>query len=272
MADTSLPLLVATILASMLHLYFEVLAFQSDIAYWRKADRPAGISHNSLIFALTSRVVVFLYLFQNDTSMIVIVPAFFGILIQIWKVMKARGVHIAIVYGILPVLKYNETNPEMLSKPDASISKEETDGKDTSLSRSNDKDGSVALNTLVGSSAPSDSPSTVSNLERFRQASAEADQFAYSLLTTYMTPLLLAWCIYSLVYEKHLSWISFVLTSFTGFIYAFGFVFMFPQLYINHKLKSVAHLPWAMLVYKFVNTFIDGKCVHNVVKNLINFL
>lgn len=33
---------------------------------------------------------------------------------------------------------------------------------------------------------------------------------------------------------------------------------MCPQLFINHKLKSVAHLPWKFLCFKFVNTFIDG--------------
>lgn len=32
---------------------------------------------------------------------------------------------------------------------------------------------------------------------------------------------------------------------------------MTPQLFINYKLKSVAHLPWRMMSYKFLNTFID---------------
>merc|ERR1719354_460252 len=32
---------------------------------------------------------------------------------------------------------------------------------------------------------------------------------------------------------------------------------MTPQLYINYKLQSVAHLPWRMFTYKAVNTFID---------------
>ncbi len=32
---------------------------------------------------------------------------------------------------------------------------------------------------------------------------------------------------------------------------------MCPQLYLNYKLKSVAHLPWRMLTYKALNTFID---------------
>merc|ERR1719210_1800890 len=37
----------------------------------------------------------------------------------------------------------------------------------------------------------------------------------------------------------------------------FGFIMMTPQLFINYKLKSVAHLPWRMMTYKALNTFID---------------
>lgn len=36
-----------------------------------------------------------------------------------------------------------------------------------------------------------------------------------------------------------------------------GFITMTPQLFINYKLKSVAHLPWRMMSYKCLNTFID---------------
>jgi len=36
-----------------------------------------------------------------------------------------------------------------------------------------------------------------------------------------------------------------------------GFITMTPQLFINYKLKSVAQLPWRMLTYKALNTFID---------------
>ena len=32
---------------------------------------------------------------------------------------------------------------------------------------------------------------------------------------------------------------------------------MTPQLFINYKLKSVAHLPWRQMTYKALNTFID---------------
>jgi len=40
-------------------------------------------------------------------------------------------------------------------------------------------------------------------------------------------------------------------------VYAFGFLFMLPQLFLNYKLKSVAHLPWRAFMYKAFNTFID---------------
>ena len=42
-----------------------------------------------------------------------------------------------------------------------------------------------------------------------------------------------------------------------GCVYTFGFIMMTPQLFINYKLKSVAHLPWRAMVYKFLNTIID---------------
>jgi hypothetical protein len=36
-----------------------------------------------------------------------------------------------------------------------------------------------------------------------------------------------------------------------------GFILMIPQLYINYKLKSVAHLPWRAMTYKTFTTFVD---------------
>lgn len=43
------------------------------------------------------------------------------------------------------------------------------------------------------------------------------------------------------------------------FAYMFvpGFIMMCPQLFINYKLQSVAHLPWRQMTYKFLNTIID---------------
>merc|ERR1711881_293674 len=65
------------------------------------------------------------------------------------------------------------------------------------------------------------------------------------------------YCIYSVMYNEHKSWYSFILNSIYGFLLMFGFIMMTPQLFINYKMKSVAHLPWRMLTYKALNTFID---------------
>jgi len=70
-------------------------------------------------------------------------------------------------------------------------------------------------------------------------------------------PLSASWGIYNLYYYSYKSWWSWLVSSLADFAYTFGFINMMPQIFINYKLKSVAHMPWRVLVYKFFNTFID---------------
>jgi ACR3 family arsenite efflux pump ArsB len=74
------------------------------------------------------------------------------------------------------------------------------------------------------------------------------DEIATSHLLFVVMPLMVGYAAYSLVHERHKSWYSWILTSLTGFVYVFGFVMMTPQLFINYKLRSVAHLPWRTMV------------------------
>lgn len=46
------------------------------------------------------------------------------------------------------------------------------------------------------------------------------------------------------------SWYSWSIKSLVNGVYAFGFIFMLPQLFINYRLKSVANLPWKTFMYK----------------------
>ncbi|XP_034949729.1 cleft lip and palate transmembrane protein 1 homolog [Chelonus insularis] len=85
----------------------------------------------------------------------------------------------------------------------------------------------------------------------------EYDRLAFKYLSWALYPLLGGYAIYSLMYLEHKGWYSWVLNMLYGFLLTFGFIMMTPQLFINYKLKSVAHLPWRMLSYKFLNTFID---------------
>lgn len=83
------------------------------------------------------------------------------------------------------------------------------------------------------------------------------DDEAMKYLYWAILPLIIAYAGYSLVYEDHKSWYSFIIGTLAGCIYTFGFIMMTPQLFINYRLKSVAHLPWRAFVYKGINTFID---------------
>lgn len=85
----------------------------------------------------------------------------------------------------------------------------------------------------------------------------EYDQIAFRYLYIVAIPLLAAYAVYSLVYETHKSWYSFIVETLVGSVYAYGFLMMVPSLYINYRLKSVAHLPGKAMTYKFLNTFID---------------
>ena len=83
------------------------------------------------------------------------------------------------------------------------------------------------------------------------------DEEAMRYLSTGMYPLVAGYAIYSLAYDVHKSWYSWLLGSTVNFVYSFGFVLMTPQLFINYKLKSTAHMPWKTFMYKALNTFID---------------
>jgi hypothetical protein len=94
-------------------------------------------------------------------------------------------------------------------------------------------------------------------LSELEEKTKEYDEEAFKYLTYAAFPLLGCYAIYSVIYEEHKSWYSFVVGTLVGFVYTFGFIKMTPQLFINYKLKSVAHMPFRTMMYKSLNTFID---------------
>lgn len=204
-ADTNLYLLSVTVFIASFHLLFDFLAFKNDVSFWRGKKSMAGLSIRTVLWRAFSQCVILLYLLDEKTSMIVLVPASIGALIELWKAKKVLRIGIEwSSYKQLPKLVYH---------------KEQCD--------------SAELHT--------------------RAADAEAMQYLSYLLY----PLCLAGAAYSLIYEPHKSWYSWSLHSLVNGVYAFGFLFMLPQLFVNYKLKSVAALPWRAFMYKAFNTFID---------------
>lgn len=113
----------------------------------------------------------------------------------------------------------------------------------------------IDRNNLIGGVIPRiqfrDQPSYVQSSTKIY------DKLAFKYLGCILFPLFIGYGAYSLLYHEHKGWYSFLLSMCYGFLLTFGFITMTPQLFINYKLKSVAHLPWRMLTYKALNTFID---------------
>jgi len=82
------------------------------------------------------------------------------------------------------------------------------------------------------------------------------DDFTRRLMA-YLLPVIIGYGIYTLKYDYYRSWYSFFVNVSACCVYWFGFIMMTPQVYINHKEKTVAYLPWTKLACRFVVTFID---------------
>ena len=203
-ADTNLVLLLVTFAVSAVHLLFDFLAFKNDISFWSNRTSMEGLSTRTLIWRAFSQSIIFLYLMDEETSLLVLIPSGIAALIEMWKVTKAFRV--------------------TLVKPE----------------------GSWMYRPEIGS----------------KQSKAEQDTEAYDsesmkYLSYILYPLCIGGAIYSLLYQSFKSWYSWTINSLVNGVYAFGFLFMLPQLFVNYKLKSVAHLPWRAFMYKAFNTFID---------------
>merc|ERR1719189_2437487 len=204
--ETNVYLLVLTFVVSIVHSVFEFLAFKNDIQFWNKKKGVEGLSVRSVFFNVFQNLIVVLYVFDNDTNMVIRMSTVVGLGIEIWKVTKVQDVSFDFenkVFGLIPRLKLD-------------------DKKDYEDS-----------------------------------GTKEFDRMAFRYLGMLCFPLAFCYCIYSVIYNEHKGWYSFILGSMYGFLLTFGFIMMTPQLFINYKLKSVAHLPWRMMTYKALNTFID---------------
>lgn len=86
---------------------------------------------------------------------------------------------------------------------------------------------------------------------------ASFDHIAYVHVILCLAPLVAGVALYSLRYYRYKSWWSWFISTLADSMYLFGFAAMCPQIYVNYKLKSVAHLPLRSLLYKAFITFVD---------------
>uniref|UniRef100_A0A8C0IET5 Lipid scramblase CLPTM1L n=1 Tax=Bubo bubo TaxID=30461 RepID=A0A8C0IET5_BUBBB len=199
--DTNLYFLALTFFVAAFHLLFDFLAFKNDISFWKKKRSMIGMSTKAVLWRCFSTVVIFLFLLDEQTSVLVLIPAGIGAVIELWKVKKALKMTIK-WQGLRPKIQFGTYNDS-------------------------------------------------------EKKTEEYDTQAMKYLSYLLYPLCIGGAGYSLLNVKYKSWYSWLINSFVNGVYAFGFLFMLPQLFVNYKMKSVAHLPWKAFTYKAFNTFID---------------
>lgn len=181
--DSNIYLLATTVVATILHMIFELLAFKSDVGHWRKKKDNVGVSVRSILSNVFMQSVIFLYLMDNNenTSWMILFGQGMGIAIEAWKVTKAVNVRVrepeptSRFHGLLPYVVVFEDKHQL------SETEEKTE---------------------------------------------EYDRIAFKYMGIVAVPLLLAYAVYSLLYESHKSWYSFIIATLVGSVYAYGFLMM----------------------------------------------
>jgi hypothetical protein len=184
--DTNPILLVTILLVSLLHFLFDTLAFKSDIQFWNNLEKMDGLSGRAQTGSLAIQIVILAYLHHEESSMLVLLPAAFGVVVQAWK-----------CFRVVRLTGFNKST------------------------------------------------------------TSEADDIAYEYLSKMLIPFVIGFGLFSMHCETHEGWYSMLLTTAVQGVYVMGFIVMTPQLFINYKMKSVAALPWRMLIYRTIITFID---------------
>ncbi|OHS93173.1 CLPTM1-like membrane protein cnrB [Tritrichomonas foetus] len=189
-------LLWTTGIATILHTFFQMLAFEKDIEFWAKKESLVGVSLRTIVIQLISQVIEFLCLIEyTNIPLLKKIIQNFSIVINLWKIFK--------------LIKLSRRFPFIKIR------------------------------------------------KSYRGNTDDADATGTKYFIFVLIPLVLIYSLYQFFYVEYTSVKSYIIHCATGAIYAFDFLTMLPQLYINYKLKTVAGMSRSAFGYKFISTFID---------------
>lgn len=222
MANTDPVLLIVTMVTSFLHMIFEYLAFKADVNFWKETDGQVihkFISIKSIIAGIFCQIILLMYLYDEQSNLLVLGISTVAILVDMWKVKRVMQLHLVMAFGFIPLPALRHRASLM---PSATAKSTKKKASEAQQSENSDFDGQ-----------------------------------ACKWLGLLLCPVVVCYSIYSYTYDCHRGYYSFVLSCSAALVYTLGFVLMTPQLFMNYKLKSVAHLPWRRFIYRAINTFID---------------
>ncbi|KAJ2617864.1 Cleft lip and palate associated transmembrane protein 1 [Coemansia sp. RSA 1365] len=222
-----------TIIAMAFHMLFEFLAYKEDVSFWSKKDAAnlQGISRSSILMSLASAWISLLYMWdrRSETNIVVLLGSAVGAIVEGWKATKV--LHIGSIWS-----RFRSGYRNLGSQK---------------------KDKKKSTETHAGHSEPPAKPKATAESKLRERVQREVDRQTAWYMIRVCVPLMVAYATFSLVYQQYESYLSWVLHISLVTVYSLEFIQMWPQLLINHKLKTVDMLPLTAFLYRFLLTFID---------------
>ena len=244
---------------SFLHILFDVLAFKNDIGFWKGRETMSGLSSRAVLASAAQTLIIYLYLLDAEgVNQVVLFTYTVSTVLDLWKVVK--------VLGIMRAHRARQALHRQQREHQRDQQREQhqrrTDAKPPLLEAPTTEQPAAASDESAAAAAAAAASTSrrrgrAQNARRVEAATDRFDQVAMRVLYIGLGPLVAGWALYALLHQPHASWYSWLVSSLADSVYLFGFIGMTPQLFINYKLKSVAHMPWRVMSYKAFNTFVD---------------
>ncbi len=248
---------------SWIHIYLQYHAFRQDLNFYVGRKSFAGVSSSALIMSIWRAAVLFLYLYDAGTSYLVLFSFAKDFWYSVWKLMRfwkwtLTDIRNHVVGRVQRTLSLGAslsgvTSSSLLVLPNTGSNK---DVSLVTMTNHSDDISKVQPETKTFANDNEAEISRVRERERERE-SEEYDHIAVVHVSLVVLPMAIGVTLFSLFHFTYRSWWSWLISSLADAVYYFGFISMTPQLYINYRLRSVAHLPLQAFMFKLFSTFID---------------